>query len=111
MKGIHISPILSIIVDGGEKVEKGCFSVLLLLLRAFPLSQWFSWSGFLQKSMVEETFFFFLMWKCNSTITFKGRSSFRFGQLLDIYIFFNLIEMKKLTCDTKDLVLSVNHLV
>lgn len=32
----------------------------LMHLRAFLLSQCFSWSGFLQKSMMGETFFFFI---------------------------------------------------
>lgn len=87
------------------------FSIAATLESISPFSVVFLVRLFAEKYGGGNFFFFFLMWKCNSTITFKGRSSFRFGQLLDIYIFFNLIEMKKLTCDTKDLVLSVNHLV
>lgn len=72
-------------------MEEGCFSVLLLLFHALesisPFLVVYLVRGFAEKRGGENTFFFFLMWKCNCKIIFKGTSSFRFGWHLDIYIF------------------------
>lgn len=66
----------------------------LMHLRAFLLSQCFSWSGFLQKSMMGETFFFlFLMGECNCEIFLKERSFFIMGWLHG-GLFYFLIEYR-----------------
>lgn len=75
--GINIWPILSIIVDWGERVFFSVTAIFLLHLRMFPLSQCFFLFGLLEKKIKNGE-----MWLWNNS---KERNSFRFGWLLDFF--------------------------